>query len=167
MGSAFPDISHHGNLAFDCEHAMHVGTPKILNKWVDVLYPACHISRWDQLKRRVRSSALPAHRKDTTGTAPKQYLNRLWKSSNTSPQNENWNEMIIVPRTTRLQQHVLRIVPSHAHLTALRISHYLKLAHAPWALSISHFPVYFSVLSTVRDVKCFSQRKLSKPSVIL
>ena len=76
-------------ILLDREHAMHVGTPKILNKWVDVLYPACYISRWDQLERRVRSLALPAHRKDTTGTAPKQYLNRLEKSSNTSPQNEN------------------------------------------------------------------------------
>ena len=46
------------------EHAVLVSTVtgpstgKILKRWVDVLYPACRISRWDRLERRVRSLAL-------------------------------------------------------------------------------------------------------------
>ena len=80
------------------EHAVHCSTisgpstGKILKKWVDVLYPACHISQWDRLERRVRSLALPVHRKDTTGTELDEYLNRLWKPRNTSPQNESMFE---------------------------------------------------------------------------
>ena len=80
------------------EHAVHhstisgPSTGKILKKWVDVLYPACHISRWDRLERRVRSLALPVHRKDTTGTELDEYLNRLWKPRNTSPQSETMFE---------------------------------------------------------------------------
>ena len=76
------------------EHAVHVSTVtgpstgKILKKWVDVLYPACRISRWDRLERRVRSLALPVQRKDTT----EEYLNRIWKPRNTSPQNESMFE---------------------------------------------------------------------------
>ena len=36
----------------------------------------------------MRSLSLPVHRKDTTGTELDEYLNRLWKPRNTSPQNE-------------------------------------------------------------------------------
>ena len=80
------------------EHAVHVSTVtgpstgKILKKWVDVLYPACQISRWDWLARRVWSLALPVQRKDTTGIALEEYLNRIWKPRNTSPQNESMFE---------------------------------------------------------------------------
>ena len=80
------------------EHAVHhstisgPSTGKILKKWVDVLYPACHTSRWDRLEGRVRSLVLPVHRKDTTGTELDEYFNRLWKPRNTSTQNESMFE---------------------------------------------------------------------------
>ena len=85
----------------DLQHAVHLSTTscqatgKIL-KWVGVLYPACQISRWDQLERRVRSLALPVQRKEKESTiALDEYLNTIWKPRKTSPQNESTFEMII------------------------------------------------------------------------
>ena len=84
------------------QHAVHLSTTsgqatsKILKKWIDVLYPACQISRWDRLERRVRSLALPVHRKEKESTtALDEYLNRIWKPRKTSPQNESTFEMIM------------------------------------------------------------------------
>ena len=48
----------------------------ILGKWIHSLYPACAVSRFDRIERRVRNIALPV----CSGKCPSGYLDRVWRT---------------------------------------------------------------------------------------
>ena len=61
--------------AVDLSLANSCTVSSILGKWIQSLFPACAVSRFDRIERRVRNIALPVY----SGKCPSGYLDRVWR----------------------------------------------------------------------------------------